>query len=30
MLNELNRDDVMQDILNWLNEKMEKLQGRSS
>ena len=30
MLNELNRDDVMQDILNWLNEKTEKLQGRSS
>ena len=30
MLNELNRDDVMQDILNWLNEKMEKLQGRNS
>ena len=25
MLNELNRDEVMQDILNWLNERIEKL-----
>ncbi len=25
MLNETNRDDVKQDILNWLNEKLEKL-----
>ena len=25
MLSELNRDDVMQDILNWLNEKLPKL-----
>ena len=30
MLNEINRNDVMQDILNWLNEKMENLQGRNS
>ena len=25
MLNEINRDTVKQDILNWLNEKIEKL-----
>ena len=25
MLNELNRDEVKQDILNWLNERIEKL-----
>lgn len=25
MLNEINRDEVYQDILRWLNEKMEKL-----
>ena len=25
MLNEINRSDVMQDILNWLNEKLPKL-----
>ena len=25
MLNELNGDEVMQDILNWLNERIEKL-----
>ena len=25
MLNEINRDEVMQDILNWLNERIEKL-----
>ena len=25
MLNELNRNEVMQDILNWLNERIEKL-----
>ena len=25
MLNEINRSDVMQDILNWLNEKIENL-----
>ena len=30
MLNEINRNDVMQDILNWLNEKMENLQVRNS
>ena len=29
MLNEINRDDVMQDILNWLNDKMDKLQVTS-
>ena len=29
MLNEINRGDVMQDILNWLNDKMDKLQGTS-
>ena len=25
MLNEINRDTVKQDILNWLNEKLENL-----
>ncbi len=25
MLNEINYEEVQQDILNWLNEKVEKL-----
>ena len=25
IFNEINRSDVMQDILNWLNEKLTKL-----
>ena len=25
MLNEINRDDVKKDILNWINEKLKKI-----